>query len=313
MVSRRGLLLGAGALAAGSAAVAGRNSMRFSNLRPSGEFIEIDGLRLHYRILGEDGPPVIAIHGASGNILDWIVGPAPAIAANHRLLLIDRPGLGYSDRAPVDGANPAVQAALMRRAAEALGFGTATVIGHSYGGTVALAWALDAPDQVSGLMLLAAPSHVWPAPPSLQNRLVATPVLGHLITQIAASTVPQSYIDTAAASVFAPQTPPSDYASRIEAHLILRPAAQRANATDIATLKPHIAAMVPRYDGLSMPIEMLHGDADTTVSLSIHSQAMAQRLPHARLTILDGIGHMPHHARPDEVLAALNRLTADIR
>ncbi|MHA3913629.1 alpha/beta fold hydrolase [Halovulum sp. GXIMD14793] len=297
---------------AGVAAVAARNSTRFSDLQPSGKFVEVDGTRLHYRILGKDGPQVLAIHGASGNILDWIVGPAQAIAENHRLLLIDRPGLGYSDRAPQDGSNPFVQARLMRRAETQLGFDAPILIGHSYGGAVALAWALDAPEVVPGLMLLAAPSHVWDGPPSLRNRrLASTPVLGQLATHLAAATVPQSMIDAAIDDVFAPQTPPPDYANRIEARLVLRPATQQANATDIATLKPHIRAMVPRYDSLTMPIELLHGDADTTVGLSIHSEPFAQRLPNAHLTVLDGIGHMPHHARPNEVLAALNRLTAN--
>jgi pimeloyl-ACP methyl ester carboxylesterase len=52
---------------------------------------------------------------------------------------------------------------------------------------------------------------------------------------------------------------------------------------------------------------MVHGDADTTVGLDIHSKPLEERLPHANLTVLPGIGHMPHHVREGEVVAAVKR------
>ena len=66
--------------------------------------------------------------------------------------------------------------------------------------------------------------------------------------------------------------------------------------------------MAPRYPSLAMPVEIVHGTADTTVSLSIHSEAMARQVAGARLTRLEGIGHMPHHVALPAVKAALDRL-----
>jgi pimeloyl-ACP methyl ester carboxylesterase len=283
--------------------------MRLNDLAPTGEFIEIDGQRLHYRILGDDGPPVIGIHGASGNLLDWTAGVAPGMAETNRVLLFDRPGLGFSTR-PANGSNPSVQAALMREAARQLGFERAILAGHSYGGAVALAWALDAPETVESLLLLAAPSQTWKTGPSLQNRIASNPVGGPILANLAAAFVPDSLIESNVAEVFAPQLPPENYAERINLRLTLQPAVIQANATDLVTLKSHINEMIPRYDALTMPVELLHGDADTTVGLEIHSRPLAARLPQARLEVLDGVGHMPHHVAQPAVLSALARLNA---
>ena len=89
---------------------------------------------------------------------------------------------------------------------------------------------------------------------------------------------------------------------------MLKPEVLRANALQLSALKGQIALMVPRYPGLTMPVEILHGTADTTVSIDIHSVALAAQLPHARLTVLDGIGHMPHQVALPDMEAAFGRL-----
>ncbi len=81
----------------------------------------------------------------------------------------------------------------------------------------------------------------------------------------------------------------------------------RENARQVNTLRPQVVAMAARYDALTLPIEIVHGDADTTVPLDIHSGPLARRLANARLTVLPGVGHMPHHADPDAVVAAIDR------
>lgn len=308
MSDRRRFLIGAGGTLAAVAATKVIAGMRHRNTRPTGQFIDIDGTRLHYKILGESGPKVVIIHGASGNLLDWTIGPALEIAKNNRVLLFDRPGLGFSDRAPKNGSSLSVQAALMRKAALRLGWDKHMLIGHSYGGSVALSWSLDAPETVSSLLLLAAPSHVWPTGPSLRNRIASNPVGGPILSHLAAAFVPQSMIEDSVKSVFAPQSPPDNYAERINVHLVLQPQIIQNNARDVTQLKTFIREMQPRYEELTMPVTMLHGDADKTVDLEIHSIAMSKRLPHAKLEVLKGIGHMPHHVSLSEVLAAISAM-----
>ena len=68
----------------------------------------------------------------------------------------------------------------------------------------------------------------------------------------------------------------------------------------------------PRYDTIACPVEIVHGDADTIVPATIHAIPLSDILPRARLTLLPGVGHMPHHAAPDDVIAAIDRLAAPV-
>jgi len=309
---RRRLLAGAAALAVSACTSSKEASPMDPDIsRPTGQFLTVGSTRLHYRVLGT-GPKVIAIHGASGNLRDWTLGPAQALARGHSVLVIDRPGHGFSQRAPENGGDPSVQAGLMRAAAEQLGFGRAMMIGHSYGGTVALAWALDAPQTVSGLMLLAAPSQVWPGGLGLLNGLNANPVTGPVLSRLLPVLVPQGLKEAAVARIFRPQSPPPRYLERVDADLALRPQTVRANAEDLSELKRHIRSYVPRYPGLPMPVEILHGTADRTVPIDIHSDKLADQIPDAVYTRLDGIGHMPHHVATGAMLEALARLRSRI-
>ncbi|MSU90989.1 alpha/beta fold hydrolase [Rhodobacteraceae bacterium 2CG4] len=307
---RRRALGAAAALGAGLlAACTGGRGAAPDAAAARGEFVEVEGLRLHYRTMGR-GPKAVVIHGASGNMRDWTIGPAETLARSNTLLLFDRPGLGFSERPARGGSDPFVQARLMRAAAAKLGFGRAHLVGHSYGGSVALAWALDAPDSVSGLLAIAAPSQVWDGGVGLVYELAANPVTGPLFAGLAPGLVGEDAVKGAIARVFAPQSPPPGYAEQIGARLALRPETLRANARDLTRLKGHIRRMVPRYGTLRMPVELVHGDADEVVGAAIHSDLLARQLPDVRYDRLAGIGHMPHHVATGAVAAALARLNA---
>lgn len=277
---------------------------------PDGEFVTVEGLRLHYRVIGQ-GPKAVALHGASGNLREWRAGPAAALAGRATLLTIDRPGHGFSERPP-GGEDIFLQARLLHAAARTLGFDDAPLIGHSLGGSVALAWAVQHPETVPGLLLISAPSQVWKGGTGLIYDLAATPGVGTLLVNTLPRLIGDKLIADALVRIFAPQTAPEGYGEKIAAKLALRPATAQANARDIARLKPRMRRMVRMYDRLTMPIEMIHGEADRTVPLAIHSEPTAAQVPSARLTSLPGIGHMPHQVAPQAVVAALEGLLARI-
>jgi len=104
---------------------------------------------------------------------------------------------------------------------------------------------------------------------------------------------------------------PDGYIDHIGAPLTIRPDSFRANARQVNTLRPHIVDMAPRYAAeLTVPLEIIHGDTDITVPLEIHSIPLAQQVPHANLTVLEGVGHMPHHTDPQAVEDAIDRIAA---
>ena len=304
-MDRRTFLAGGTAMLAASGCARGRDVTPVVSTR--GETLTVDGTPLHYERLGS-GPPLVLIHGASGNLRDWTFRAADRFFATHDVIAFDRPGHGLSGTPDTGIAELSTQAALMRGALARLGIERSLVAGHSYGGSVALAWALDAPESVSGLMVLAAPSHEWPGGVGFTSELLANPALGPVVARSATTFVTDGVAGRAVSGVFEPQQAPDGYLDHLRLDLILRPSALRANALQLTALKAQVRAMQTRYGELAMPVEILHGTEDDTVWLSIHSEALAREAPRSRFTPLEGVGHMPHHVALPQVEAALARL-----
>jgi pimeloyl-ACP methyl ester carboxylesterase len=280
---------------------------------PLGDFVEVDGLRVHWLAKGE-GPPVVLLHGASGNLRDFSFSLMDRIAAaGLRAIAFDRPGLGYTERPAERGWEPGVQAAMLRKAAAKLGVERAVIVGHSWGAAPALAWALDAPESVVGVVTLAGATYPWGGDAGLLYRLGATPVVSQATSFAARLYVDQDNPDAVLEGVFAPNAPPPGYARHIGVALALRPKSFRANAEDLDHLNDALAEQAPRYSGLKVPVEALHGTADKTVWASVHSEPLARDAPDGRLTLLEDVGHMPHHVDEDAALAAIARLAERVR
>lgn len=273
---------------------------------PEGGFVDIDGYRVHYVVEGE-GPDLVLIHGASGNTRDFTFDMVGRLSDRYRVIVLDRPGLGYTDRINTAGASIAAQADLLARAAAELGADRPILFGHSYGGAVALAWALDPRHDLSALVLSAAASNPWETGLGLYYTILSHPLGQRFVVPLLTAWVPDRVVDDQIDAVFLPQSAPRGYHAHIGAGLTLRRVSMRANALQRANLLKEIEAQVPRYGGITVPTEILHGDADTTVSVAIHSDPLSRQIPDAVLTVLEGIGHMPHHVAPAEIDAAIDR------
>lgn len=274
---------------------------------PEGRIVTVDGHQVHAVVMGQ-GPDLVLIHGSSGNTRDMTFSLAPALSEAFRVIVIDRPGLGYTDRIDRTGASIARQAGLISAAARELGAERPIVLGHSYGGAVALAWAVNHPDRLSGLVALAAPSHPWQSGLSTYYRLLSNPVLGRLAIPLITAFVPDARVAREVAQVFAPDAMPAGYLAHFGPGLALRRASLRANALQRAGLLGEIEALAPRYGEIGVPTEILHGTADSTVGLSIHAEPLAAAIPGARLTRLEGAGHMIQHSEEAAVVAAVARV-----
>ncbi len=279
---------------------------------PVGEILSVDGHEVHALVMG-DGPDLVLIHGSSGNLRDWTLDLAPALARDYRVIMIDRPGLGYTGRINRTGATITQQAALLQKTAALLGAQKPIVLGHSYGGAVALAWAVHHPDNMSALVALSAASHPWETGLSTYYRVLSHPLLGRLVIPLITAFVPDERVEQAVAEVFEPDPVPDGYLAHFGAGLTLRRDSLRANALQRANLLGEIEALAPRYPQIEVPTEIVHGSADTTVGLSIHSEPLARAIPGARLTPLPDTGHMPHHAEPQAVIDAIHRAATRAR
>jgi pimeloyl-ACP methyl ester carboxylesterase len=116
----------------------------------------------------------------------------------------------------------------------------------------------------------------------------------------------------AARNVFAPQIMPDDFVSRSATPLLLRPREFLANAWELITLKAAVAEQAPRYGAINAPVVVITGDSDVTVSPEIHSRAFAAAVPHARLIVLPGVGHMVQYAAPEVVVGEIETMIAEL-
>lgn len=273
---------------------------------PSGAFLTVDGLRLHYEISGQ-GPDLVMIHGASGSLRDLTFSLRDQLADRFRVIVIDRPGLGHSD--PLQDASLQAQARAIKAGVAQLGVTDPVVLGQSYGGAVALAWALDGGPRA--LVLVGSPSMPWPGNLDLWYRMTTTAPGRAILIPLVSAFVPQSYVSATTAAVFAPDPVPPGYEDHLGSALALRRDALVANTSQVNALRAELVTMEQRYPSLALPVELIHGTEDTIVPLHIHSAPLSDLLPNARLTVIDGAGHMPHHAHADTVVAAI--LSAALR
>ncbi|MFC7703394.1 alpha/beta fold hydrolase [Plastorhodobacter daqingensis] len=274
---------------------------------PTGRLLDVNGVQVHAHVEGS-GPDLVLLHGASGNTRDFTFGLVDRLKSDYRVIAFDRPGLGWTETIGDDTANPIAQADLLRAAADQLGVRNPIVMGHSYGGAVAMAWALRDPDGPSALVIVSGATYPWPGEFGWWYPFISSRFGENVVVPLVTAFAPHRFAERVVIKgIFNPQDVPPGYADYIGVGLSARRESFVANTRQIGKLKPYLQYMAPHYPELTQPIEVLHGNRDRIVGLELHSLAMVSQVPGASLTVLDGIGHMPHHAAPDEVVAAIHR------
>ena len=281
---------------------------------PQGQLIDVNGVTVHAEQMGS-GPDVVLLHGASGNTRDWTFAFAAQLSDRYRVTMLDRPGLGWTGQ--IDPAHkrawssahasPAEQARLLKAAADTLGLERPIVVGHSFGGIVALAWALEF-DDLAGVVSVAGVANPWPGALDWTYNLNGSALGGGLAVPLFSAFVPEPYVKNIVAGIFAPQAAPEGYIDHVGPALTLRRVAMRANARQVNWLRPHVVEMSARYGDIDVPVEIVHGDADTIVPLNVHSIKLPDQIEGANLTVLEGVGHMPQHSHAADVIAAIDRV-----
>src|ERR1700744_3412387 len=180
----------------------------------TGRSVEVSGASLNVLDIGPRDattPPIVMIHGASSNLGAMRVPLGDMLAKTHRVILIDRPGHGWSSRERLEDSTPAIQARMIDEALEKLGVKSAIFVVHSLAGALGARIALDYPARTAGLVMLAPVAYPWPGGVGWYNKLVTTPVIGPLLAYTI--TLPLGYFLTepGARGVFLPQAMPGDF------------------------------------------------------------------------------------------------------
>lgn len=294
-----------GLAAAATALIAARVETRYL---PAGNRIPVAGGSIAYL---EDGPregtrgTVVLLHGASANAYDPMEGVGRRLAAaGFRVVSFDRPGYGGSDRpAGPEAATPAFQARMLADAIGGLELGPVILLGHSWSGALALRMALDRPEGIAGLVLVAPVAIPFP-PMALPwwAGLALKPPVTWLLTRTIAVPIGLTYLPGVARGVFRPEPPVEDYVERSRAALILRPGSALANIQDLAGLPAALAEQAPLYASLRIPTVIVTGEGDPVVVPAKQAEPLRRAVPGARLVELPGAGHMITYTAADALV-----------
>ncbi len=254
------------------------------------------------------GPAIVYLHGALTTLEEGWLGPLPALATEHRVIAFDRPGHGRSETAPGLGSAWR-QAAVIRSAVRALDVSNPVLVGHSFGGAVALAYALQFPDEVRGVVGL--------APIALPEiRLETTifgvrswPGAGPWINAMA-TPVDTVLLPILWRGMFLPQAVPEAFSANFPRDLAGGRPQVRADGEESLAMPYDLARSALAYRDAKAPLIVLQGDRDAVVSPWRQGRALTALWPGAEFRSLAGLGHMAHHFRPDAVIQAVDDLVS---
>ena len=291
--------------AAGTAAwVAARARQAEQRHPPAGQFVDVDGVALHYVERGQ-GTPVVLLHGNVVTLQDFIAsGLFDALAERYRVIAFDRPGFGYSTRPRDRLWTPDAQARLLLQAFMDVGVERPIVVGHSSATLVAIALGMRS----AARRLVLVSGYYFPTlrVDAALVAPVALPVVGDVLRYTVSAVIARLLLRRTIATMFAPEPVPADYLSQLHRELLLRPSQMRANAEEGTLLVPAAAQFRDRYAELDVPAEIIAGAADRVVDPEAHSARLHRSLRGSTLRVLPGAGHMLHHTHAAEVVAAID-------
>jgi pimeloyl-ACP methyl ester carboxylesterase len=272
---------------------------------PTGRFVEIDGVRLHYVERGQ-GEPLVLLHGNGSMIQDFQSSGLINMAAKHyRVIVFDRPGFGHSERPRSTIWTPEAQADLIHAALRRIGVSRATVLGHSWGASVAVALGLKYPDAVGGLIL--ASGYYYP---TMRADVVllsgpAVPVIGDIIRHTLSPIIARMMWPLAIRKMFGPSPVPMKFSGFPKA-LAVRPSQIRAAAAESALMIPDAFALRGDYATLKMPVVIIAGAEDRLIDIDKQSARLHRDVKQSTLHRVPGAGHMVHQTATERVMSAID-------
>jgi pimeloyl-ACP methyl ester carboxylesterase len=273
---------------------------------PQGQFLQVDGVRLHYVERGK-GEPLVLLHGNGSMIQDFeSSGLLDKAAKKYRVIVFDRPGHGHSRRPRGTLWSPEAQADLIHEALVELDATPAIVLGHSWGASVAVALALKHKAGVKALVL--ASGYYYP---TVRVGVVAAsgpaiPILGDILRYTLAPILGRIIWPLLMRKMFGPAEVPQKFTDGFPVGLALRPSQIRASAAESALMIPDALKLSGKYGDLTMPVVIIAGKLDRLIDPDRQSAQLHSDIGHSTFHSVAGAGHMVHQTAMAKVMAAID-------
>jgi pimeloyl-ACP methyl ester carboxylesterase len=271
-------------------------------------YLEIEKTKLHLVLGGTGRQTVVMLHGNAGDIQDFEYGVAELLSKSYRVIGFDRPGHGKSERPSSKAASVEYQARMLHETLQNLGVNNAILLGHSWGASLALCYALKYPAETAGLVLLAPPAFPGADPNPLLRAVVKTPLIGGLTLMFGKTLMGDERLRHELERAFYPQPAPEKYL-KIATSTWLGCKQLRAYLEDEWSLNASLRRMSKRYGELRMPVVIVTGDQDQIVSPKENAYRLKEVIPQAQLVELKGAGHEIPLTMPDSVYGALKLIS----
>jgi pimeloyl-ACP methyl ester carboxylesterase len=278
--------------------------------KPRGSFITVDGLRIHYIERAGNGTPVVLLHGLPGTAEDF--NEVTPLLAGHRTIAIDRPGFGYSSGGYVKfGRQVEVLDALLHR----LGVTRPVLVGHSYGGTMSLAFAERYPKEIRGLVLVdaaAAGTRVgsFERVQAQFVKVLQLPVIHQIANATFGQLLDTVSVDATDGRAFHPRSVDRTHRHRVLAINMTKGNLEAYGGEELEA-NGVFDQIDPRLSTIDVPAVVIQGASDQLVK-PVYGRKLAATLLHARLEMVPG-GHMAPYTHPYAIARAVESLSANSR
>jgi pimeloyl-ACP methyl ester carboxylesterase len=280
-------------------------------LPPRGQFLEIDGQRLHYVDSGGSGPVIVMIHGLGATLWNYSYALVDKLSGDFRVIAVDRPGSGYSTRADDTPARLGAQADTLAKFIRALGLKQPLLVGHSLGGALSLKIALDHPDCAGALALIAPLTQAQDdVPEPFQGLVINSRAMRKIIAWTLAIPLGIRNAPKLLKIVFGPDAVPADFPIRGGGLLGLRPKAFYNTSSDLVAASEDLPGMMQRYGAMTIPMAMLFAKGDLILDYRRQGEVMKQQCPVLDLVLLEEHGHMLPVTAPEATADLIRRVAA---